>query len=89
MAHDKHNIWVVGSSDAAMAEAVRHFGRLDILVNSAGIPGQSLRTVDVTDGEWEHGIAHHGGGATGEDPHEAGLLGLAGVCGPGAAFHGL
>ena len=29
VAHDKHNIWVVGSSDAAMALAVNHLREID------------------------------------------------------------
>ncbi len=37
--------------DASKRVEEQH-GRLDILVNSAGIPGESLRTVDVTDEEW-------------------------------------
>ena len=39
--------------DAAVASIEERHGRLDVLVNSAGIPGESLRTVDVTDEEWE------------------------------------
>jgi len=42
-----------GDLDAAVARVEREHGRLDILVNAAGIPGESLRTVDVTDEEWE------------------------------------
>ena len=34
--------------DAAAARIEKQHGRLDVLVNSAGIPGESLRTVDVT-----------------------------------------
>ena len=40
--------------DAAVARVEAEHGRLDVLVNSAGIPGESLRTVDVSDEEWEH-----------------------------------
>ena len=43
--------------DAAARRVEEQHGRLDILVNSAGIPGESLRTVDVTDGEWERVLA--------------------------------
>ena len=38
--------------DGAVKRVEAEHGRLDILVNSAGIPGDSLRTVDVTDEEW-------------------------------------
>jgi 2-dehydro-3-deoxy-L-rhamnonate dehydrogenase (NAD+) len=38
--------------DAAVAEAVARFGRLDALVNAAGVAGGSLRTLDVDDAEW-------------------------------------
>ena len=43
--------------DAAARRVEEQHGRLDILVNSAGIPGESLRTVDVTDEEWERVLA--------------------------------
>jgi NAD(P)-dependent dehydrogenase (short-subunit alcohol dehydrogenase family) len=50
----------IGSS-AEVARAVEHveaaLGRIDVLVNSAGVPGASLRTVDVTDEEWERVFA--------------------------------
>jgi 3-oxoacyl-[acyl-carrier protein] reductase len=35
----------------------RDLGRIDVLVNSAGVPGQSLRTVDVPDEEWQRVFA--------------------------------
>jgi NAD(P)-dependent dehydrogenase (short-subunit alcohol dehydrogenase family) len=38
--------------NAAVAAVEAEFGRLDVLVNSAGVPGDSLRTVDVDDAEW-------------------------------------
>jgi 2-dehydro-3-deoxy-L-rhamnonate dehydrogenase (NAD+) len=43
--------------DGAAKRTEEQHGRLDILVNSAGIPGESLRTVDVTDEEWERVLA--------------------------------
>jgi NAD(P)-dependent dehydrogenase (short-subunit alcohol dehydrogenase family) len=43
--------------DGAAKQVEEQHGRLDILVNSAGIPGESLRTVDVTDEEWERVLA--------------------------------
>jgi 2-dehydro-3-deoxy-L-rhamnonate dehydrogenase (NAD+) len=45
----------------AVEDAVRRveseLGPLDILVCSAGVPGKSLRTVDVPDGEWKRVLA--------------------------------
>jgi NAD(P)-dependent dehydrogenase (short-subunit alcohol dehydrogenase family) len=38
--------------DAAVVEAEETLGRIDVLVNSAGVAGESLHTVDVTDEEW-------------------------------------
>jgi 2-dehydro-3-deoxy-L-rhamnonate dehydrogenase (NAD+) len=38
--------------DAAVAEARSELGPIEILVCSAGVPGESLPTVDVTDAEW-------------------------------------
>ena len=43
--------------EAALAEAELRLGPLDILVCSAGVPGQSLSTVDVTDDEWRRVLA--------------------------------
>lgn len=40
--------------DAAVARVEAELGPIDILVNSAGIPGASLRTVEVSDEEWRH-----------------------------------
>ena len=55
------------SQSADLDAAVRHVedghGQLDILVNSAGIPGESLRTVDVTDEEWQHVLAVNASGS--------------------------
>ena len=38
--------------EAAVAQAERELGPLDVLVCSAGVPGDSLPTVDVSDEEW-------------------------------------
>lgn len=47
---------ISSSSDvaSAVAEAERTLGRIDVLVNSAGIAGASLRTTEVSDEEWRH-----------------------------------
>jgi 2-dehydro-3-deoxy-L-rhamnonate dehydrogenase (NAD+) len=46
------------SSSGDVNDAVRHaeseLGRIDILVNSAGVPGTSMRTADTPDDEWRH-----------------------------------
>ena len=39
---------------AAVAQVARELGPIDVLVCSAGVPGESLPTVDVTDEEWRH-----------------------------------
>jgi 3-oxoacyl-[acyl-carrier protein] reductase len=41
----------------AVARAAAELGPIDVLVCSAGIPGRSLRTVDVTDEEWRRVLA--------------------------------
>jgi 3-oxoacyl-[acyl-carrier protein] reductase len=38
--------------EAAVAKARSEFGPIDVLVCSAGVPGKSLPTVEVTDEEW-------------------------------------
>lgn len=43
--------------DAAVAAATAELGPIDILVCSAGIPGASLRTHDVSDDEWRRVLA--------------------------------
>ena len=43
--------------DAAVAQVNAELGPVDVLVCSAGVPGQSLRTVDVTDEEWRRVLA--------------------------------
>lgn len=42
---------------AAVARAEEKLGKLDVLVCSAGVPGESLRTVDVSDAEWRRVLA--------------------------------
>ncbi len=39
--------------DAAVAATTAELGPIDVLVCSAGIPGASLRTQDVSDAEWQ------------------------------------
>ena len=55
------------SSYADVAAAVRKveadFGPIDILVNSAGVPGESLHTVDVEPEEWERVMAVNANGS--------------------------
>lgn len=48
--------------DAAVMRVERELGSLDVLVCCAGIPGQSLRTVDVTDEEWTRVFAVNANG---------------------------
>ncbi len=43
--------------EAAVARATADLGPIDVLVCSAGIPGESLRTQDVTDEEWRRVMA--------------------------------
>jgi 3-oxoacyl-[acyl-carrier protein] reductase len=40
--------------DAAVQRVEVELGRIDILVNSAGVPGESMRTADTPDEEWRH-----------------------------------
>ena len=46
-----------GQVEAAVAQVEVELGPIDILVCSAGIPGLSLRTVDVDDAEWRRVLA--------------------------------
>ena len=48
--------------NAAVQQVERDLGRVDILVNSAGVPGESLRTVDVPDEEWQRVFAINANG---------------------------
>jgi 3-oxoacyl-[acyl-carrier protein] reductase len=43
--------------EAAVARLEAELGRLDVLVCSAGVGGESLRTADVTDDEWNRVFA--------------------------------
>ena len=49
--------------NAAVAQVERDLGRIDVLVNSAGVPGDSLRTVDVSDDEWQRVLAINANGS--------------------------
>jgi 2-dehydro-3-deoxy-L-rhamnonate dehydrogenase (NAD+) len=49
--------------DAAVAQVERDLGRIDILVNSAGVPGASVRTTEVTDEEWQRVFAINANGS--------------------------
>ena len=48
--------------DDAVAATLSAYGRLDILVNSAGIAGASLPTLEVSDAEWERVMAINANG---------------------------
>ena len=49
--------------NAAVVQVEDELGRIDIVVNSGGIPGESLRTVDVTDEEWNRVLAVNASGS--------------------------
>jgi NAD(P)-dependent dehydrogenase (short-subunit alcohol dehydrogenase family) len=49
--------------NAAVAQVESDLGKVDILVNSAGIPGESLKTVDVSDEEWHRVFAINANGS--------------------------
>jgi 2-dehydro-3-deoxy-L-rhamnonate dehydrogenase (NAD+) len=51
-----------GEIDAAVERTVRELGGLDVLVCCAGVSGQSLKTVDVDDEEWERVLAINASG---------------------------
>jgi 2-dehydro-3-deoxy-L-rhamnonate dehydrogenase (NAD+) len=46
-----------GDLDAAVRQVEEQLGRLDVLVCCAGVSGDSLRTVDVSDEEWQRVLA--------------------------------
>ncbi|HEY1479524.1 MAG TPA: SDR family oxidoreductase [Gaiellales bacterium] len=52
-----------GEVDAAVAQVEQQLGRIDVLVNCAGIPGRSLRTVDVDDDEWQRVMSINASGS--------------------------
>jgi 2-dehydro-3-deoxy-L-rhamnonate dehydrogenase (NAD+) len=56
---------IASSADVntAVAQVERELGRIDVLVNSAGVPGESLRTVDVSDEEWQRVLATNANGS--------------------------
>jgi NAD(P)-dependent dehydrogenase (short-subunit alcohol dehydrogenase family) len=49
--------------DAAVARVEQELGRIDVVVNSAGVAGDSLRTVDVSDDEWSRVMAINANGS--------------------------
>ncbi len=49
--------------NAAVAQTEAELGPIDVLMNSAGVPGESLKTVDVADDEWERVLAINANGA--------------------------
>ncbi len=50
-------------ANAAVTEAERALGKIDVLVNSAGVPGESIRTTEVTDEEWQKVFAINANGS--------------------------
>ena len=49
--------------NAAVTEAESALGKIDVLVNSAGVPGESIRTTEVTDEEWQKVFAINANGS--------------------------
>src|SRR4051794_20728373 len=49
--------------ERAVREVEAEIGKLDIVVNAAGVPGESLRTVEVTDEEWNRVLAINASGS--------------------------
>jgi len=43
--------------ESAVRRAERELGKIDVLVNSAGVPGASMRTSDLPDEEWRQVMA--------------------------------
>jgi 2-dehydro-3-deoxy-L-rhamnonate dehydrogenase (NAD+) len=50
----KYDVSEPGSVDAAVKNALQELGKIDVLVNNAGIAGKNLPTVDYPVEEWEH-----------------------------------
>jgi 3-oxoacyl-[acyl-carrier protein] reductase len=57
------DISVSADVEAAIRRVESELGPIDILVNSAGIPGASLRTVDMPDDEWRRVMAVNADGS--------------------------
>jgi 3-oxoacyl-[acyl-carrier protein] reductase len=49
--------------DRAVQRVEHDLGRVDVLVNSAGIPGESIRTTEVADEEWQRVLAINASGS--------------------------
>ena len=56
------DVTLSGDLDAAVARVEAELGRLDVLVCSAGIGGDSVRTADVSDEEWNRVFAINANG---------------------------
>jgi 2-dehydro-3-deoxy-L-rhamnonate dehydrogenase (NAD+) len=56
---------IASSADvnAAVAQVESELGRIDVLVNSAGVPGGSMRTVEIPDEEWQRVFAINANGS--------------------------
>jgi NAD(P)-dependent dehydrogenase (short-subunit alcohol dehydrogenase family) len=56
---------IASSADVneAVARIEQDLGRIDVLVNSAGVPGESVRTTDISDEEWQRVFAINANGS--------------------------
>jgi 2-dehydro-3-deoxy-L-rhamnonate dehydrogenase (NAD+) len=56
---------IASSADvnAAVARTEQELGRIDVLVNSAGVPGESIRTTEISDEEWQRVFAINANGS--------------------------
>jgi 3-oxoacyl-[acyl-carrier protein] reductase len=43
--------------NAAVRRVEQELGKIDVLVNAAGVPGESIRPTDTSDDEWRHVMA--------------------------------